>query len=281
MISLLPSYFSTKGTRLFTHKAWWFLLLFLNNFCSAQEINGFWKGTLTMQGGCFVENNIELQITAAGRIVTGTSYHYLNVENYIKKDFRGRYDSAAKTLIISEGAISEFKIPSHCVVCIKQYSFTYTKKDNVETLEGGWTGFINGTGSSCQPGTIILSRIKTSAFKEVSIPQINVDTGQIRLDFYDNGTIDGDSISVLVDQKVVLSHQKLSAQPVTTFITINLAQPVHEVVMVAENMGSIPPNTALLIITAGEKRYRLFLNSTEMKSAKARFVYSKDRGVAK
>jgi hypothetical protein len=46
--------------------------------------------------------------------------------------------------------------------------------------------------------------------------------------------------------------------------------------MVAENLGSIPPNTALLIITAGEKRYRLFLSSTEVKSAKVRFVYERE-----
>jgi type IV secretory pathway VirB9-like protein len=35
------------------------------------------------------------------------------------------------------------------------------------------------------------------------------------------------------------------------------------------------PNTALLIITAGNKRYQLFLSSTEQKSAKVRFVYDK------
>jgi hypothetical protein len=45
--------------------------------------------------------------------------------------------------------------------------------------------------------------------------------------------------------------------------------------MVAENEGSIPPNTALLIITAGEKRYQLFLSSTQSKSAVVRFVYEK------
>ena len=45
--------------------------------------------------------------------------------------------------------------------------------------------------------------------------------------------------------------------------------------MVAENLGSIVPNTALLIITAGKKKYQLFLSSTEQKSAKVRFVYDK------
>jgi hypothetical protein len=37
--------------------------------------------------------------------------------------------------------------------------------------------------------------------------------------------------------------------------------------MVAENLGSIPPNTALMVITAGAKRYELFITSTEQKNA--------------
>ena len=45
--------------------------------------------------------------------------------------------------------------------------------------------------------------------------------------------------------------------------------------MVAENLGDIPPNTALLIITAGNKRYQLYLTSTEKKNAQVRFIYQR------
>jgi hypothetical protein len=38
--------------------------------------------------------------------------------------------------------------------------------------------------------------------------------------------------------------------------------------MVADNLGAIPPNTALMIITAGDKRYQLFISSDEQKNAK-------------
>jgi hypothetical protein len=43
--------------------------------------------------------------------------------------------------------------------------------------------------------------------------------------------------------------------------------------MVAENLGSIPPNTAILIITAGKNRHLLSLSSSEVKSARVRIVY--------
>jgi hypothetical protein len=42
----------------------------------------------------------------------------------------------------------------------------------------------------------------------------------------------------------------------------------HEFVMVANNLGSIPPNTALMVITTGGKRYELFISSDEKKNAK-------------
>jgi hypothetical protein len=78
-----------------------------------------------------------------------------------------------------------------------------------------------------------------------------------------------------VNQQVILSHQRLTATPITSFLKVDLHNTFQEIEMVAENLGSIPPNTALLIITAGEKRYQLFLTSTQTKSAKVRFVYEK------
>jgi len=46
--------------------------------------------------------------------------------------------------------------------------------------------------------------------------------------------------------------------------------------MVAENLGSIPPNTAILIITAGKSRHSLTLSSSEVKSARIRIVYDEE-----
>jgi hypothetical protein len=56
---------------------------------------------------------------------------------------------------------------------------------------------------------------------------------------------------------------------------MGLKSTFQEVEMIAENLGTIPPNTALLIITAGKKRYELFLSSSAQKSSKVRFLYEK------
>jgi len=247
------------------------LFLICISTVQAQNLNGFWKGTLTMPGGCFPINNIELQIKITGTEVRGDSYHYLDIDNYVKKNFTGRYTASEKKIVLQEGTVTTFKIRPECKVCIKRYELYYSREGKIETLTGRWTGVIQGTNISCEAGEIVLTRIKESAFKE--IPEVAVDTGQLRLDFYDNNQIDGDSITVKVNGRVILSHQKLAAKPITAYVTIDLQNTFQEVEMIAENLGSIPPNTALLIVTAGEHRYQLFLSSTETKSARVRFVY--------
>ena len=51
----------------------------------------------------------------------------------------------------------------------------------------------------------------------------------------------------------------------------------HELVMVADNLGRIPPNTSLMIVEAGEKRYDVRISSTEQKNAVIRFKYQKPK----
>jgi len=244
-------------------------------FSEAQDLNGFWKGTLSMPSGCFGVNNIELQLHIQGTTVFGDSYHYENVNYYVKKKIEGSYDPATKKLVLHELYVTTFHIPNTCTICVKNFYLNYSKEGNVETLDGNWDGKILGTGMDCSTGPITLSRVKESAFKE--IPEIAVDTGRIRLDFYDNATIDGDSITVLVNKNVVVSHQMLSAKPITAYVTIDLNNTFFEVEMIAENEGSIPPNTALLIITAGDKKYQLFLAANKGKSAMIRILYDKEK----
>ena len=241
--------------------------------CPAQDVSGYWKGTLNMRG-CFPENNIELQINAKGNIVAGDSYHYQDIDNYVKKSFRGSFDRASKKLIVQEGTVTTYHIPQRCVICVKSFELNYYREGNKEILKGYWSGNVLNTLQSCDGGSIVLTRIRESAFKE--IPEIKVDTGTIRLDFYDNAQIDGDSITVLVDKQVVLTHQRLGAKPLTTYVRIDKNNTFHEVEMVAENLGSIPPNTAILIITAGKNRHSLSLSSSEVKSARVRIVYDEE-----
>ena len=256
-----------------------FILLLQTLLLSAQDVDGFWKGSLTFVGGCFAQNNLELQIKMVGDGIYGNSYHYMDVNNYIRKDASGWYDPETKKLVVQEGAVSAQQLVDRCSICVKKFQLTYRKEGNVEFLEGFWTGKLQGTNIDCGTGgTITLSRITEPTFKEEIIPTIKVDTGEIRLRFYDNATIDGDIISVRVNKQVILASQLLGTKPVEVMVRVTLETPMVEVEMQAENEGSIPPNTALLEISAPNVYHRLFMSSTKEKSAKVRFVYNKSAG---
>lgn len=264
-----------------------FLLAFA--FAQAQDINGIWKGRLVMEpGGCFVVYNIELQLQVAGTKITGVSYHFSDTTNFVKENFEGSYRRDSNYISINEIGVTTFRVPSDCIPCIKKYTLTYHKGGNEEQLRGSWSGKTMDGKSACPPGSIVLTRFDKSTFKpELRLPptltnrkaelvkEIRVDTGTINIDFYDNGQIDGDTISVYVNNIPVVSRRRLAAKPVSIKVKIDLRRTEQEVIMVGENLGDIPPNTALMIINAGEKRYQLYLTSDEQKNAMVRFIYEK------
>jgi len=245
--------------------------------------------------GCFPVYNIELQLQVAGTRITGTAYHFSDSLNYVKENFEGIHNRDSNQIVIKEIGIVTFKIKEDCVPCIKTYILKYHRGGgNVvteEQLRGTWatpTGKAMDGKTICEPGTIVLTRFEKATFKpELRLPpsltkrkaelvkEIKVDTGTIKIDFYDNGQIDGDTISVYVNNMPVVSNRMLKTQPVSLTVRIDPLRPLQEVIMVGENLGSIPPNTALMIITAGTKRYQLYLTSDEQKNAMVRFVYEK------
>lgn len=102
----------------------------------------------------------------------------------------------------------------------------------------------------------------------VLIKRIETAPGEIRLDLYDNGEIDNDTVSIYHNNRLMVSRARLSAAPITFRIAVDELHPHHELVMVANNLGSIPPNTSLMIVTAGDYRVEVFISSTQQKNAK-------------
>jgi hypothetical protein len=94
----------------------------------------------------------------------------------------------------------------------------------------------------------------------------------IELRFYDNAAIDGDSIAIFLNGKLVREHILLGGEPQTITIDSKELQDDNEVVVVAENLGSIPPNTSYLVAVVGNKKYEARLFADEHSSALIRFV---------
>ena len=107
------------------------------------------------------------------------------------------------------------------------------------------------------------------------VKTVTVENPDISVRLYDNGEIDGDTISVYLDGRAIVSNKGLSTQPITVRLQMDEDNPEHVLVMVAENLGRIPPNTSLMIVQDGDKRYSVSITSTEQKNAMVRFRYQK------
>jgi hypothetical protein len=101
---------------------------------------------------------------------------------------------------------------------------------------------------------------------------IPVKGDSIELRFYDNAEIDGDSIAVFLNGRLLKEHILLAETAYTMKIALTDLQSDNELVMVAENLGSIPPNTSLMVAIVEDKRYEAHLQSTEGSSALVRLV---------
>lgn len=89
----------------------------------------------------------------------------------------------------------------------------------------------------------------------------------IELRFYDNAQIDGDSISLFLNNKLIFQHIRLTAAAYTIKLPVHELNETNELVMVAENLGEIPPNTSYMLAIVDNKRYEAMLKSTEESSA--------------
>ncbi len=105
------------------------------------------------------------------------------------------------------------------------------------------------------------------------VKTFEVNSPEVTVKLYDNGEIDDDTISVYLNNKLIISKERLSLKPITFTVKISDENTIQELVMVAENMGRIPPNTSLMIVEAGGQQFRAQITSTEQKNAMVHFVY--------
>lgn len=98
---------------------------------------------------------------------------------------------------------------------------------------------------------------KMTGRRQTQQSTLEVNVKQINLKVYDNGEIDNDTVSIFYNGKLLLSHQRLSDKPIIINLDLDENISRHTLTMYAENLGGIPPNTALIVVTAGDKRYEL------------------------
>ena len=100
---------------------------------------------------------------------------------------------------------------------------------------------------------------------------------KVSIDLFDNGTIDNDTIIVYDNKQLIVNKKRLSYKSIHLEFDFTDNMREHEVIIVAHNMGSVPPNTALLLYKDGKSRQEYFITSTNKINAKLLIVYEPDK----
>lgn len=106
--------------------------------------------------------------------------------------------------------------------------------------------------------------------KNEIVNEIEVESDSLKVSLYDNGEIDGDIISLFYNQQLILNSQKLTHKSIRINLVLDSLKTVNEISMFAENLGLIPPNTALMVIEDGKKRFEIRLSSSMEKNGTIR-----------
>ena len=96
---------------------------------------------------------------------------------------------------------------------------------------------------------ILLHQLLNKVYKpreKIFTKEIPVSGDSIELDFYDNAEIDGDSISLFLNGKLIFEHVRLTEKAYKVKIPLSDLQENNELIMVAENLVSYSPPILLI-----------------------------------
>ena len=106
--------------------------------------------------------------------------------------------------------------------------------------------------------------------------EIEVESDTLKVEIYDNGEVDGDIVSIFFNKQLIIASQKLTHKSIKISLPLDSLKGINEISMFAENLGLIPPNTALVLISDGKNRFELRLSSNLEKNATIRIKRKKD-----
>jgi hypothetical protein len=114
----------------------------------------------------------------------------------------------------------------------------------------------NAKTKTTEPGSDVKAVLKLTERKIQTISEIFFAGDSLSLSVYDNGTIDGDTITMVLNGRTIVEKVKLTTRAYkTTIATTVKAGDSLLLIMHAESLGLIPPNTGLLVIEDGTARY--------------------------
>ncbi|MXV53119.1 hypothetical protein GS399_19305 [Pedobacter sp. HMF7647] len=257
---------------------------------SAQDLRGVWNGYLTSDtsGVPIIDVDYLLNIKEQTQnIVRGRAYIYRNayfIEGSL--DFVALFENSQ--LKITELRIVNSSIPKTFgdrYLCIKRLKLNYSKADTADFLKGHWQGNIE-SGERCIPGGAILSRPR--GHDAQNIPQevlddmlrdpekitrflgtrlsnpvtLTVKNRVVKIELRDYLKEDHDTVTVYYNRRSVIKQLEIVKKPYLQNLRLDRTAELNEVILYANNLGRIPPNTSTLTIDDGFTRQAVNIESS-------------------
>ena len=279
-----------------------FSLLFTDAF-SQVNFKGIWQGYITAPGSYNSGYTLHIEEHAGDRI-SGTAYIYRN-EDPIQfdgvLDFIGTVSKSSSK--ITELVILKQKMPDdYRRLCVKFMGLDFTQKDSSEFLTGDWDGSLEDK-FPCVPGRVYLRRHTPNDPKGIEpIPKailaaisadsstkmnflntelakpiiINVSNRAIKFEIRDYLREDMDTVSIYLNRRPLARNIAIFKKPFKQSLLLERNSELNEIILFAENLGQVPPNTSDLLIIDGNKRHQLIIRSTKQVSAVVYLRYNPD-----
>jgi len=240
---------------------------------------GRWTGYLAQSDrdyGFYFELELEPDGTGSSFIDSdgpgGTARHQLSWS----------FDSTSNELHFRELRILEKSDPQWRW-CIKNATLNWNHDSLRHRLEGDWQGFIEGYAhdpqkGACAPGTLYLEQVilpppetavrtavdfsvyEQQARRVIRVGRaVEVQRPDIRIKVWDNGTVDGDELTLFLNGKKILENHRVTKHKYS--IPVHLDSPYNVLILHAVDLGDIVPNTVAVSIDDGTEEQTLIISS--------------------
>jgi len=266
----------------------------------AQNVTGHWFGIGMIQTSEQYNGYLsEMILRQKGTVVLGELNYYFK-DSLVKVALNGSFDELTHKLSIKPFTVMYYRSPSakNSIDCKMSGNFVLLASKTESILSGKLASDadhrytvpdINFRFKRSDDTAALVMKDEPEEIKKDTMPAIPSEKNQtidafakreklftkeleivnssLRLELYDNGQIDYDSVSLFFNNKLILPKTMLTHKAIRLTIQLDPDLEFNELSMFAENLGMIPPNTAALIVYDGKTRYETLLSSDLSKSA--------------
>jgi len=276
------------------------VILLITIALPAQNVNGHWFGIGMLQTTEQYNGYLsEMVLRQKGNTVFGELGYYFK-DSLVKVALNGNFDELTHKLSIKPFIVMYYRSPNarNSIDCKMSGNFVLLASKAESILSGNLVSDadhrytvpdINFRFKRSDDTAALVMKDEPEEIKQDTVPavsseknktieafakreklftkELEIVNSSLRLELYDNGAIDYDSVSLFLNNQLILPKTMLTHKAIRLTIQLDPNLEFNELSMFAENLGMIPPNTAALIVYDGKIRYETLLTSDLSKSA--------------